>query len=153
MSLNVGDKCPDFKTVTDTGEEFTFYDHVGKSNIILYFYPKDNTPGCTTEACTFRDNWDRLQKFDVKIFGVSSDSQNSHANFKKKYSLPFSLLTDEDKKIRQLFGAIGRFLPPRITFVIDRKGIIRHVYNSQMKPGNHIEESARALEAIGKAES
>ncbi len=148
MPLNVGDRSPDFETLTDTGEKFKLSDFVGKSNIILYFYPKDNTPGCTAEACSFRDNWDRLGKFDVVVLGVSSDTQTSHSSFREKYKLPFTLLTDENKRIRSLYGATGRLIPPRITFIIDKQGIIRHVYNSQLKPGNHVEEAVRALNEI-----
>lgn len=148
MALNVGDKCPDFETVTDNGEKFKISDHLGKTNIVLYFYPKDNTPGCTAEACSFRDNWNRVSEFDVEVYGVSSDSQLSHSGFKEKHKLPFTLLTDETKKIRQLFGATSLLIPPRITFVIDKKGLIRHVYNSQIKPGNHVEEVISALKVI-----
>lgn len=148
MALSIGDRCPDFESITDEGTKFNLSEHVGKSNLVLYFYPKDNTPGCTTEACSFRDNWDRLKPYDVEIFGISSDSQDSHTRFKDKYNLPFTLLSDSDKKIRNMFGATGRLIPPRITFVIDRKGIIRSVYNSQLKPGNHIEEVMKALKDI-----
>lgn len=152
MPLAIGDKCPDFETTTHEGSKFRFYDFVGKSNIVLYFYPKDNTPGCTAEACSFRDSWNRLSNYDVQIFGVSSDSAVSHTRFREKYNLPFTLLTDQDKRIRSLYGATGLLIPPRVTFVIDRNGIVRHVYNSQMKASNHVEESMRVLEKI-KAES
>lgn len=145
MPLSKGDKCPDFETLTDSGEKFKLYDHVGTKNIVLYFYPKDNTPGCTAEACSFRDNWERINKFNVEVFGVSSDTEDSHKKFKEKHNLPFTLLTDKDKRIRSLYGATGMLLPPRITFVIDRNGIITHVYNSQIKPVNHVEQVIKAL--------
>ncbi len=145
MPLNVGEKCPDFETTTDAGEKFRFYDHLGKNNTVLYFYPKDNTPGCTAEACSFRDSWDRLSPFDVQVFGVSSDGEESHKQFREKYNLPFTLLTDRSKSIRKMYGATGKLLPPRITYVIDREGIIRHVYNSQIKASNHVEEVLQAL--------
>ncbi|QIW23580.1 peroxiredoxin [Sulfolobus sp. S-194] len=150
--MKVGDKAPLFEGITDTGEKFSLADYIGKHNIVLYFYPKDDTPGCTREACAFRDNWNLLQGYDVVIIGISSDDVESHKKFKQKYNLPFILVSDPDKKIRELYDAKGFILPARITFVIDKKGIIRHIYNSQLNPENHVKEALKALEMLKKEE-
>ncbi|BAK54370.1 peroxiredoxin [Sulfurisphaera tokodaii] len=150
--MKVGDKAPLFEGITDTGEKFSLADYIGKYNIVLYFYPKDDTPGCTREACAFRDNWNLLQGYDVVVIGISSDDVESHKKFKQKYNLPFILVSDPDKKIRELYGAKGFILPARITFVIDKKGIIRHIYNSQLNPENHVKEALKTLEMLKKEE-
>lgn len=146
--VRVGDKAPMFEGITDTGEKFSLSDYVGKHNLVIYFYPKDDTPGCTREACAFRDNWDLLKDYDVVVIGISSDSVESHKKFKSKYNLPFILVSDPDKKIRELYGAKGLILPSRVTFVIDKRGIVRHIYNSQLDPENHVKEAMKALEII-----
>lgn len=148
--LKVGDKAPIFDAVSDNGERISLADFIGKHNIVLYFYPKDDTPGCTREACSFRDNWNILKDYDVVVIGVSSDDINSHKKFKEKYNLPFILVSDPDKKIRELYDAKGFILPSRITFVIDKNGIIRHIYNSQFNPANHVNEALKALKLIEK---
>lgn len=148
MALNIGDKAPDFEAETDSGEKFHLKDHLGKGAVVLYFYPKDNTPGCTAEACSFRDNWERLTPYNVEIFGISSDDHDSHVRFKSKYNLPFTLLSDPGKKIRKLYDATGVLIPPRITYVIDSEGMIRHVYNSQLKPASHVDEVISALKKM-----
>ncbi|AWR96915.1 redoxin domain-containing protein [Acidianus sulfidivorans JP7] len=151
--LKIGEKAPLFESVTDSGEKFRLEDFIGKSNIVLYFYPKDDTPGCTREACAFRDNWDLLKGHDVVVIGVSSDNVESHRKFKQKYNLPFILVSDPDKKIRELYDAKGFILPDRVTFVIDKQGVIRHIYKSQMNPENHVKEALKALEKINNSNS
>ena len=148
--LKVGDKAPIFDAVADNGERISLADFIGKHNIVLYFYPKDDTPGCTREACSFRDNWNILKDYDVVVIGVSSDDINSHKKFKEKYNLPFILVSDPDKKIRELYDAKGFILPSRITFVIDKNEIIRRIYNSQFNPANHVNEALKALKLIEK---
>ncbi|TRM85346.1 peroxiredoxin, partial [Sulfolobus sp. F3] len=145
-------KAPMFEAIADSGERVLLADFIGKYNIVLYFYPKDDTPGCTREACAFRDNWDLLKEYDVAVIGVSSDDVNSHKQFKEKYKLPFILVSDPDKKIRELYGAKGFILPSRVTFVIDKKGIIRHIYNSQFNPANHVNEALKVLKKIREEE-
>ncbi|QXJ29357.1 peroxiredoxin [Saccharolobus shibatae] len=149
--VKVGDKAPLFEGIADNGEKISLSDYIGKHNVVLYFYPKDDTPGCTREACAFRDNWNLLKDYDVVVIGVSSDDVDSHKKFKEKYKLPFILVSDPDKKIRELYGAKGFILPARVTFVIDKKGMIRHIYNSQTNPANHVNEALKALKQI-KAE-
>lgn len=132
--LKVGDKAPQFKGKNQHGEEVKLSDFKGKK-IILYFYPKDNTPGCTTEACNFRDNYQSLSKDGYEVIGVSIDSEQSHQKFISKFELPFTLLSDEDKKIVEDYGVwveknmYGKKYmgTARTTFIIDEKGIIQHI--------------------------
>ena len=132
--LKVGDKAPQFKGKNQHGEEVKLSDFKGKK-IILYFYPKDNTPGCTTEACNFRDNYQSLLKDGYEVIGVSIDSEQSHQKFISKFELPFTLLSDEDKKIVEDYGVwveknmYGKKYmgTARTTFIIDENGIIHHI--------------------------
>ena len=103
MSLEVGQKAPDFEAKIETGETIKLSDFKGKK-VILYFYPKDNTPGCTAQACNLRDNYEALQKAGYVVLGISSDSEKSHQKFIDKQELPFSLIADEDKKVHELYG-------------------------------------------------
>ena len=142
--LEVGEKAPDFTAQTDGGETVKLKDFKGKK-VVLYFYPKDNTPGCTTEACDFRDNYAALQKKGAVVLGVSPDSVKSHDKFKAKFELPFPLLADEDHAIAEAYGAwqeksmYGRKYMGivRSTFVIDEKGKIAEVYE-KVKVKGHV---------------
>ena len=145
----MGDDAPLFESVADDGSKFSLSDYIGKTNVVLYFYPKDFTPGCTKEACSFRDNWDRVLQLGATIVGVSSDSQEKHADFKKEYNLPFTLVSDHDKNIRKLYGVGGSFLiPSRVTFVIDKSGKIRNIFNSQLNVTKHVEQALSTLNQI-----
>lgn len=145
--LRIGTKAPDFEALDDEGKRIRLYDFIKEYNVVLYFYPKDETPGCTREACAFRDNWNRLRKYGAAIIGVSSDNPSSHKRFKEKYNLPFILVSDPDKKIRELYDAKGFILPSRMTYVISKgEGIIIHAFNSQFSPERHVEEVIKALE-------
>lgn len=146
----VGDPAPLFESVTDSGDKFSLSDALGKSNVVLYFYPKDFTAGCTKEACTFRDNWDKVNSLGATVIGISSDSADTHARFKKEHGLQFTLISDQGKHIRKMYGVDGRLIPPRVTFVIDRTGKIRNVFNSQMNVTKHVEEALVTLNAISK---
>ncbi len=146
--LKVGDDAPDFEGLTDENKKVTLKELVSRNNLVLYFYPKDETPGCTAEACSFRDEWDDLIKMDATVVGVSSDSVESHKKFKENRKLPFTLVSDPDKRIRKLYGATGMLIPPRITYVISRERKIVHVYNSQMNAKNHVKEAMEALKTI-----
>lgn len=133
-TLEVGQKAPDFSAKNQHGETVHLSDFKGKK-VILYFYPKDNTPGCTTEACNFRDNYQSLQKDGFEIIGVSVDDEASHQKFSSKHELPFQLLVDEDKKLVEAYGVwveknmYGKKYmgTARTTFVIDADGIIQHI--------------------------
>jgi thioredoxin-dependent peroxiredoxin len=150
MELKVGDSAPSFESVTESGEKFSLSYSLGKSTVVLYFYPKDFTSGCTKEACTFRDNWDRVTSLGATVVGISSDSPETHARFKKEHGLQFTLVSDQDKGIRKLYGVDSRLIPPRVTFVIDKQGKIRSVFNSQVNITKHIEESLRTLDGLSK---
>jgi len=150
MRLKVNDTAPDFESLTETGEKFSLGDLVGKTNIVLYFYPKDFTMGCTKEACEFRDNWDKVISLGATVIGVSSDSPETHSRFKKEHSLQFTLVSDQNKDIRKLYGIDGKFIPPRITFVIDKRGKIRSIFNSQISITKHVDEALATLDNISK---
>ena len=150
MQLKVGDRAPVFDSLTESGEKFSLSDQIGKSNVVLYFYPKDFTAGCTKEACTFRDNWDKVTSLGATIVGISSDSPETHSRFKKEHALPFALVSDQDKRIRKLYGVESHFIPPRTTFVIDKHGNIRNIFNSQVNVTKHVEEALRTLGEISK---
>jgi thioredoxin-dependent peroxiredoxin len=153
MELKVGDTAPIFEAVSESGEKFSLANLIGKTNIVLYFYPKDFTAGCTKEACTFRDNWDRVTSLGGTAVGVSSDSPETHSRFKKEHGLQYTLVSDEDKKIRKMYVVDSRLIPPRVTFVIDKQGKIRNIFNSQVNISRHIEESLKTLDGISKTQS
>lgn len=134
ITLQQGDKAPAFKSINEKGEQVSLADYKGKK-LVLYFYPKDSTPGCTAEACDLRDNYKLFQKQGYEILGVSPDSIKSHVKFIEKYDLPFSLLADEDHSVAEAYGAWGeksmygkKYMGIlRSTFVIDEKGKIEKV--------------------------
>jgi thioredoxin-dependent peroxiredoxin len=152
-TLHVNDKAPLFSAKTDSGETFSLADHLGKSNIVLYFYPKDFTTGCTKEGCAFRDKWDKVISLGATVLGVSSDSVESHKAFKEQYKLPFTLLSDDNnQEIRKQYGVKGLLIPSRVTFVIDRRGVIRDIFNSQINFREHIDNALRVLSEINREE-
>jgi len=136
------------------GDNVTLSEFLGKKNVILYFYPKDETPGCTKEACTFRDNYEQLTSLGAEVLGVSGQSVDSHNSFATHYGLPFLLLADVDNKVRELYGVPSTmgFLPGRVTYIIDKKGIVRHIFNSQSQAQRHVEEAKKTLIEIEKEE-
>lgn len=132
--LEVGDTAPSFQGVNQNNEKISSDDYVG-SKWVIYFYPKDNTPGCTAQACSLRDGYDALRNHGIKVLGVSADGVKSHDKFASKFDLPFALLADEDKEVINKFGVWGpkKFMGReyegihRVSFVIDEKGVITHV--------------------------
>lgn len=148
--VQVGDFAPDFTLSDQSGGSFHFADVLGKKNVVLYFYPKDNTRGCTAEACSFRDNYADLQHADTEVIGVSGDSVDSHQQFASRYQLPFTLLSDSAGELRKLYGVPSTFglLPGRVTYVIDCQGIVRHVFSSQFAAAKHVSEALKALESL-----
>lgn len=146
--LKAGQAAPDFELPDQTGAQVRLSQFRGQAAVVLFFYPKDDTTGCTIEACTFRDEMPRFDAMGAKIIGVSSDSSESHARFAGKYDLPFSLLSDKGGRVRKMYGATGLLMgliPDRVTYVIDQEGVIRHVFSSQTAFRGHIEEALRAL--------
>jgi peroxiredoxin Q/BCP len=149
MELKIGDKIPNFTAKDTNDDDFDSATVIGQKPIVIYFYPKDNTPGCTAQACSFRDQYEDFKDLGAEVIGISSDSVVSHQKFTQQYKLPFILLSDSDKKIRKLFGVpAGLFgiLPGRVTYVADKKGIIIMTFDSMMAK-RHI---PKALEAIKK---
>ena len=146
----VGSKAPDFSLRSVSGEVIGLKDFLGERPVVLYFYPKDDTPGCTKEACAFRDEYEKFAKLDAEVIGVSSDSVESHRRFTEKHDLPFTLLSDEGGKVRRLYGVPNTFgvFPGRVTYVIDEAGVIRHMYSSQIAAVQHVEEALKALRDI-----
>ncbi len=136
--LKTGDAAPAFSTVDEIGIPVKLEDYLGK-NLLLYFYPKNNTPGCTSEAEGFRDRIAEFKKRDITILGVSFDSAASHKSFKQKHALPFRLLLDEDKKIAGSYGSGGIFMPSRHSFLIGPDGKIIKIYR-EVSPKQHAEE-------------
>ncbi len=150
VTVKVGDKAPDFTLISQKGEMISLSQFFGKKNVVLYFYPKDETRGCTKEACEFRDKYEVFKDLGAEVVGVSSDDMESHESFATKYDLPFILLSDKDKKIRKLYGVPSTFgvIPGRVTYIIDKLGIVRHVFSSQFQPQKHIRESINILKKL-----
>lgn len=136
------------------GDNVALSDYLGKKNVVLYFYPKDETMGCTKEACAFRDSYQVFADLGAEVLGVSGQSVESHKSFASHHGLPFVLLSDEGNKVRELYGVPSTmgFIPGRVTYIIDKKGIVRHVFNSQSQPEKHIEEAKRVLNTLDKEE-
>lgn len=152
MQLKVGDKAPEFETLDESGKKVTLSDFRGKSNVVLYFYPKAETPGCTAEAKCFRDNWQSIKEQNAVVLGISSDSVEKQLSFKEHHNLQFTLLSDTDKRIRESYGAKGTLLPARMTFVIDTDGIVRGIHNSQLDPRGHIDFALESLKSFNNTE-
>ena len=149
MSLQVGDKAPDFTLPDQSGAPVTLSDRLGEKVVVLYFYPKDNTRGCTAEACSFRDSYESFTDAGAVVIGVSSDSVESHEKFAGKHELPFTLLSDGDRAVRKQYGAttLG-VVPGRITYVIDQEGVIRHSFSSMMNIGGHIDDALTEVKQL-----
>jgi peroxiredoxin Q/BCP len=150
-SINVGDRAPEFTATVQDGRQIALADFKGKQAVVLYFYPRDNTPICTKEACAFRDAYEDFVQAGAVVIGVSSDSTDSHQSFAGTHRLPFLLASDADGALRKAFGVpktLG-FLPGRVTYVIDRDGIVRHVFNSQLQGEKHVEEALKTVRELG----
>ncbi|RYM33935.1 peroxiredoxin [Brumimicrobium glaciale] len=147
-SIEAGDKCPLFTLKNQDGKAFNIEDAIGKDNLVIYFYPKDETAGCTKQACSFRDAYEDFISAGAKVIGISSDDEKSHKKFAEKHKLPFTLLADSDKQVRKAFGVPTNLLgliPGRVTYVIDKKGVVKGVFNSQLKFDQHVSEALAIL--------
>lgn len=147
--IQTGDRAPTFTAHAHNGQQIALADFQGKSVVVLYFYPKDDTPVCTKEACAFRDAYEDFVRAGAVVIGVSSDSPERHQAFASGHRLPFLLLADQGGSLRQAFGvpkSLGLF-PGRVTYIIDTAGIVRHVFNSQFSADRHVTE---ALEIVRK---
>ena len=150
MAIKVGDKIPKFSAIDTNGNPFESDTIVGKKSLVIYFYPKDDTRVCTEQACSFRDQYEDFKALGAEVIGVSSDSVKSHQKFTKQYKLPFVLLSDSDKKLRRLFGVPNDLLgliPGRVTYVIDKEGIVQLVFNSMLGK-IHIEKALEILKRM-----
>jgi peroxiredoxin Q/BCP len=153
--IAVGQRAPDFSGMTGSGKQLSLKDFRGKQHVILYFFPKDFTPGCTKEACSFRDRRSEIAKLDAEIIGASFDTAEKHKQFADAYQLPYPLLSDPDGAIAQAYGVgrlggfLGGFLPTkRVTFVIDKDGIVQHVIKSELNIDKHIDEAIGVLKRL-----
>jgi len=148
--IKVGDKIPNFTLDDQNGNRFSVSDLFGKKAMVIYFYPKDDTPGCTKEACSFRDEFEVFKDLNAEVIGISSDDVNSHKKFSEKYNLPFTLLADINKDVRKKFGVPKSFLgliPGRVTYITDKNGIVIYIFNSMGGAEKHIEEALIALKS------
>lgn len=150
MAIKVGNSVPDITLQNQAGEPVNLQGLVGQKVLVLYFYPKDDTPGCTKEACGFRDSYTVFQTAGAEVIGISSDSTAAHQQFATKYQLPFTLLSDSKNQARKAFGvpATLGLLPGRVTYVIDTKGIVRHIFDSQLNFQGHIDESLKIVQSL-----
>ena len=149
MAIQIGDKLPNFKATKQDGTAFDSHE-IHEKPVVIYFYPKDFTPGCTTQACSFRDQYEDFLDLGAEVIGISGDDLESHQKFTSKYRLPFLLLSDTNKKIRKLFGvpsSLLGMLPGRVTYVIDANGVVQYIFNS-MLAGQHIPKALAAVQKI-----
>jgi peroxiredoxin Q/BCP len=147
--LKEGDKAPIFKLPDQDGKMVDMAERIGKQPLVIYFYPKDFTSGCTMEAHAFREMYEAFQKEGADVFGISSDGIESHKKFVVEHELPFTLLSDENNRVREMLGAFGiGHTPGRVTYVVDKKGMIRMVFSSQLQPRKHIDESIKRVREI-----
>ena len=151
--IKSGSNVPWFELKDQDGNIFRLQDVLGRKNLVIFFYPKDNTTGCAAEACSFRDEYEQFLDSDAIVIGVSSDDEASHRNFIQNHNLPYTLLSDPDGKVRELFGVPRSFfglLPGRTTYIIDKKGIIRYIFNSQIDIRKHVETAIEVLKNISE---
>ncbi len=149
--LAKGDKIPSFRLKNQNDEWVDIDDHIGQSPLVIYFYPKDDTPGCTREACSFRDSFEDFEAHNARVFGISADSPRSHKRFAEKHRLNFTLLSDPVRTVEKLFGvprSILGLLPGRVTYVVDKSGSIQHVFNSQLNADKHVREAIRVIKSM-----
>lgn len=149
--LKINDDCPIFELPDQHGNTFKISSLLGKKILVIFFYPKDDTPGCTTEACAFRDEISIFQEFGCEVFGISSDSALNHLRFQEKYKLPFTLLSDSEKKVRKQFMVptnLFGLIPGRVTYVIDLEKKIKGIYNSQLNPYGHVKNALELAKSL-----
>lgn len=148
--VKVGDRAPDFTLPSNTGENITISKFLGKKNLVIFFYPMDESPVCSREAEAFRDKYEAFKELDAEVIGISSQSVESHNAFASHHSLPFILLSDSDNAVRKLLGvsAMLGVVPGRVTFVIDKKGVVKYMFSSQLQPARHADEALCALKRI-----
>jgi thioredoxin-dependent peroxiredoxin len=148
--LQVGDKAPDFTLPKASGEPVSLLDFHGRADVVLFFYPRDNSPVCTAQACSFRDSYEVFHDAGAEVIGISTDSVESHERFAARFRLPFTLLSDKGGLVRQRYRVpktLGLF-PGRSTYLIDQEGIVRHIFSSQFLPAKHVTEALSVLKRL-----
>ena len=153
--VRAGDTAPDFTLPAQSGDLVRLKDRLGDRVVVLYFYPRDDTRGCTAQACAFRDSHEVFAEAGAEVIGVSSDSVSRHAAFAGRHELPFTLLSDQGGRVRRLYGvpaALG-LLPGRVTYVIDRQGVVRHVFNSMTNIGQHVSDALGVVRKLQAGEA
>jgi peroxiredoxin Q/BCP len=148
--VKVGDPAPDFTLTSGEGEQIRLSDFRDKKTVVLFFYPKDDSPGCTVEVCNFRDSHSQFAGAGAEVIGVSSDSEESHQKFASKHSLPMKLLSDPGGKVRDLYGVKSTLglIPGRVTFVIDKAGVVRYMFSSQVRVNSHVEKALAIVQGL-----
>lgn len=148
--VKIGDALPLFKAIDQNGNTFDITSVLGQKVLVIYFYPKDDTPGCTKQACFLRDQYEDFKSMGAEVIGVSSDSVPAHRKFASKYDLPFILLSDKDKKLRKLFGVkntVLGLLPGRVTYVVDKNGIVQMIFDS-MNATLHLDKTVEKVKTL-----
>ncbi len=151
MSVKIGDTAPDFTLSSQSEDMVSLHDLLGRKAVVLFFYPKDGTPGCTMESCAFRDSYEDFKDAGAEVVGISSDGVASHQEFAGRHNLPFLLLSDEGGKIRSLYGVsatLGVF-PGRVTYLVGKDGVVRNIFSSQLDIQRHVDESLKILRDEG----
>ncbi len=149
--IETGDTVPQFKLKNQDGKWVNINSLLGSKNLVIYFYPHDGTPGCTKQACTFRDEYEKFKDADAEVIGISSQSVKSHKKFAAKYDLPFILLSDEKDEVREKFGVpSGLFglIPGRVTYVVNKKGRVVYIFNSMSDVEQHVENALNILKKL-----
>ncbi len=149
-SIRIGDSAPDFTAAGPQGQPVTMADFIGKKALVLFFYPADESPICTKEACAFRDAYQDFVEAGAEVVGVSGDTMQSHQQFTEHHRLPFRLISDKDGALRRAFGVPKTLgvLPGRVTYLIDKKGIVRLLFNSQLSADRHVTEALEVLRQL-----
>jgi peroxiredoxin Q/BCP len=155
MKIEKGSKLPSFALPDQHGNMLDINTLIGTKNLVIYFYPKDDSPGCTREACYFQDQFEVFNSEDALIIGISGQSVESHRKFTEKYHLSFTLLSDKDNKVRKMFGVPTDFfgvLPGRVTYIADKTGTVVYVFDSQSQATKHVDEALRILKSLNTPE-
>lgn len=149
-TIKLGDRAPDFRLPALKGGEISLSQFRGQKNVVLFFYPKDDSPGCTVEACTFRDAYEDFVDAGAEVIGISSDSVDSHDAFARKHKLPMQFVSDAGGKVRAAYGVKSTLglIAGRETFIIDKEGVVRHIFRSQVRVKNHVAESLAVLHSL-----
>lgn len=149
--IEIGSTLPPFELYDQNNQLFNIQDVIGKKNLVIYFYPKDDSPGCTKEACSFRDQFEVFEEADAMIIGISSQSVESHLAFAKKHRLNYTLLSDSKKEVEKLFGVprnLFGLLPGRVTYVVNKQGVVEYIFNSQVQAAKHVDEALQIIQEL-----